>query len=198
MWKIIKKRWQALSAWQIILLCMLIGLVVGLIVGWQTGSPVQRQTPPFALPALPAEVVAIESISTLGFFDPNIRIKAADEETYTFLEWQDEGQQWSTEIFYEPRNDGKPCSAEIVNLLQSSAGALVECQTAQIYGEWCPGPIVSIAITETGEVWEIDEYLFCGFVFQMSLFLVEAISLLVGLFIASFKLIAKWFPYEGD
>ena len=146
---------------------------------------------------LPVPAVAIESLSSLGFFDPDIRIQAANGETY-MLQWLEDGRQWSTENQHETRNFGEYCSAEILSLMQDRAGSIVDCQTAPIAGEWCPGPIVSVAVTETGEVWQMAENEPCGFVFRTSLFLIEVLSLLVGLFLASFKLIAKWFPFDNE
>jgi hypothetical protein len=183
----LRKRWQALRAWQIILLFLSIGLVVGVIVGWRSSLPEQERTPPIALPAMPSDAIAIESLSTLGFFSPDIRIRAANGETYMFLEWQEEGQQWSTEYLHETGNDGEPCSAEVISLMQDATDSIVECQTAPIIGEWCPGPITSIAITETGKVWQTNEYKPCTYAYERSILLIEIPFLLLGLVIVIFR-----------
>ena len=185
--KRIETLWQSMSAAQIILLCLLVGLVVGLIVGWRTSLPDQRQIPPYALPSLSADATAIESLSSRGFFDADIRIQAADGQTYTFIPWEEEGQKWSADAFAETTNEGEPCSTEITNLMQASAGPIVECSTAAIVGEWCPGPIISVAITEMGEVWQTDEYKPCTYVYERSIFLIEIPFLLLGLVIAIFR-----------
>ncbi|WP_420630060.1 hypothetical protein [Candidatus Leptofilum sp.] len=193
----VAKWWRALSGWHIIAYCLLIGLVVGSIISWRESLPDQKLIPPAILPALPVPAVAVESLSSLGFFDPDIRVQVANGATY-MLQWQEDGRQWSSENLHDTKNDGESCSVEILSLMQDEAGVIVDCQTAHIVGEWCAGPIVSVAVTETGEVWEMAENEPCGFVFKTSLFLIEILSLLVGLYLASFKLITKWFPMDTD
>lgn len=184
----LQKRWHSLRSWQIILLSLLMGLVVGLIVGWRTSLPDQKQIPPNALPSLPADAIPIESLSTLGFFEADIRIQAANGQTYIYLSWEEKGQEWSVPASHDTTsNDGEPCSTEIISLIEASSGPIVECLTAAIIGEWCPGPITSVAITEMGEVWQTDEYEPCTYAYERSIFLIEIPFLLLGLVIVIFR-----------
>ena len=171
--------------------------MVGSIISWLESLPKQKLIPPAALPALPVPAAAIESLSSLGFFSPDIRIQATNGETY-MLQWHEDGEQWSTENLHDTIDDGELCSPEILSLIQDAAGSIVECQTAHIIGEYCSGPIVSVAVTEAGEVWQMSENEPCDYVFKTSLFLIEILSLLIGLFLASFKLISRWFPSDID
>ena len=190
--KAIKIRWQSMAAWQIILLCLLIGFVVILIVSWRYIFPRPRQTIPAPLPPLPADAVAIESLSSLGFFEADIRIQAADGQIYTYLERREEGQEWSLETFPASGNDGESCSAKIISLFRASAGPIEDCQTAAISGEWCPGPIMSLAVTRTGEIWQTAENPSCFFAFQLGVWLIKPYFLLLGLIIIGFRFLVNW------
>lgn len=184
-----KMRWQSIAAWQIILLCLLVGFVVILFVSWRYIFPRPRQTAPISLPPLPADAITIESLGSLGFFEADIRIQAVDGQIYTYLERREE---WSLETFPASGSDGEPCSVDIISSFEASASPIADCQSAAISGEWCPGPIVSIATTRKGEVWQITENPPCPYAYIIGLWLIEPYFLVLGLIVVGFRFLVRW------
>ena len=158
-------RWlRRVPFWLIIPLCTLAGILGALLVSWHTILPARPV--PAALPTLPINAIAIRSIDTPSFFRADPHIQTADGQVY-HLVWEQGAYTWKLDSSPGAAEPGGACTPKNIELIEASAAPIVDCQGVRTVGEWCPGPFVSIAVTERGDVWELTEEPVCLFIFGM-------------------------------
>lgn len=154
-------RWQSIPSWSIIALCTSAGVLFALLVNWHTIIPAQPLLT--QLPPLPIDAVAIHSFELKGFFRAVPHIQAADGKVYDWIS----GKEWISQPSPLAEVSGDPCTPESIALIGASAAPVIDCQVVRTIGEWCPGTLVSIAVTEGGDVWELTEESVCLFFFGL-------------------------------
>lgn len=85
---------------------------------------------------------------------------------------------------------GGPCTPKNVALIEASAAPVIDCQVVRTTGEWCPGALVSIAVTERGDVWELTEDQTCLFFFGVNVLLFGPAGLVLGVILVGLRKIA--------
>jgi len=82
---------------------------------------------------------------------------------------------------------GDPCTAENITLIEVSSAPVIDCQIVRTTGEWCPGTLVSIAITEKGDVWELTEDQPCLFFFGVKVLLFGLAGFVLGVILVGLR-----------
>ena len=155
-------RWQSIPSWLIVVLYTIAGILFAFFASWNTIIPAQPELIP--LPSLPIDAVAIHSFELRGFFQAIPHIQAADGQVY---DWTS-GKKWIPELSPLAEVFGDPCTSENIALIEASSAPIIDCQVIRTTGEWRPGTLVSIAITEKGDVWELTEESICLFCFAIN------------------------------
>jgi hypothetical protein len=140
------------------------------------------QPAPDQLPTLPVRAVKIAGVYTGGFYEANPYIQASDGQLYR-LNYASVEQPWEPTAMIADLDTGIDCPRNSQTPLDN-AGTIVDCKTVQVLGEWCPGPIVSFAVTESGEVWRHDHVQPCTFAFSYALVIFLAVAFVIGLLLA--------------
>ena len=157
-------KWQSIPSWLIILLFCSAGALYAFVVSGEMIFP--ERSAPKLLPPLPVTGENIYSIETGYFFQADPYIQTVDGQIYS-LTWEQGAYDWQINDFPLLAKTGDPCSSENVRLIETTASPIIDCQVVRTVGEWCPGTIVSFAVTENGDVWELVETPTCLFVFGL-------------------------------
>jgi hypothetical protein len=179
-----KNRLPRISGWTVALVFgpALAGLIV--IVWLSRDALFVSQSPAERLPALPAPAVALAGVDTDYFFEANPYVQADDGQVYRLV-WAADGSEWEMTPLPGGLNTGVACPENRQRPL-AVAGTIVECRTVATLGEWCRGPIVSFAITATGEVWRHNHEQPCTFPLIILLYYLPVL-LAVGVFLAALR-----------
>jgi hypothetical protein len=108
------------------------------------------------LAPLPAPAQAIRGFDASWFFQADPYIEAIDGQIYVH-EWNQGTYDWQPTALHTDLISGQQCSNETVRLIEVDSEAITECRTVRTIGEWCPGHIVSVAISKEGAVWRLIE-----------------------------------------
>lgn len=97
---------------------------------------------------------------------------------------------------------GDPCTPESIALIEASAAPVIDCQVVRTIGEWCPGTLVSIAVTEGGDVWELTEESICLSFFGLYATVFGPAGFALGVILVVLRKIVlavlKWLPKSGN
>jgi hypothetical protein len=108
------------------------------------------------LAPLPAPAQAIRGVDASWFFQADPYIEAFDGQIYVH-EWDQGTYNWQPTDLHTDLISGEHCSNETVRLIEVDSETITECRTVRTIGEWCPGHIVSVAISDEGSVWRLIE-----------------------------------------
>jgi hypothetical protein len=172
--------WQSMPSWLIIVLCCGVGVLYAFTISRETVFP--ERSAPNPLPPLPAVGVAISGIETGYFFQADPYIQAADGQIYSLI-WEQGAYNWQIKTSSSIATAGGLCSPENVRLIEATASPVVDCQVVRTVGEWCPGTIVSFAVTEKGDVWKLVETPTCLFFFGTLITLFVPAGFILGVII---------------
>jgi hypothetical protein len=176
-----------IPAWKIIIVFTAIGFVVPFVLG--LGDLASKFGPPKQLAPLPTPSKAIRGFDASGFFQADPYIETVDGQIYAH-EWDAGGYTWQASQLHPALKNGDACSSDIVERIENSSTTIIDCQTIRTIGEWCPGNVVSIAITENGVVWELIEQPPCYFFTFIFLTLTVPAGFFLGILLAGGKRIA--------
>lgn len=150
------------------------------------------QMPPEKLPSLPTPAIKIEGVEMGGYYPVDPYVRAADREVYS-------GSPSGTWEVASPNRDlhtGNPCKRKSLKPLTTAAGPIVDCLTVEtgfhgrggwIFSGWCPGPIISYAVAEDGNVWMVSHPQACVSVFSTVCAAFLVLGLIMGLLFAGFR-----------
>jgi hypothetical protein len=174
-----------ISGWTVALVLgpALVGLVV--LIWLSRDALFVSQPPAERLPALPAPAAALAGVDTGYFFEANPYVQASDGQIYRLV-WAAGESGWEMTPLPAGLNPGEACPENRQRPL-AVAGEIVECRTVGTLGEWCPGPIVSFAITANGEVWRHNHQQPCTFPLIYLLLIFLPVLLAVGVFLAALR-----------
>ena len=113
------------------------------------------------LPPLPAPAVAFVVVDAVEFYYPPLYVQASDGQVYRLL---DDETGWEAELPAETLDEGPSCDRRTQRSLREINETIVSCRTMPIMGEWCPGPSISYAITEEGDLWKLVRENSCTFI----------------------------------
>jgi hypothetical protein len=173
-------------------LILLLGTGASILVAFVTVWPMLSTVfiGPRELTRPPAAAQTLRGYVAGRFLQAHPYIEAVDGQIYAH-------QSKAYDNFWAPTNlhpalrQGIPCDAKRVQLIEQQSGKIVDCQHMPSAGELCPTK-VSVAVTEDGGVWELDEVPPCGFI--IALFFVKtmlpvlafSVILAVGVQVAQF------------
>jgi hypothetical protein len=180
--------WQSMPSWLIIVLCCSVGVLYAFVVTRETIFP--EQSAPTPLPPLPAVGVAISGIETPHFFQANPYIQAADGQIYSLI-WEQGAYNWQIKASPSTATAGDLCSPANVRLIEATASPVIDCRVVRTVGEWCPGTIVSFAVTDEGDVWELVETPTCLFFFGTLITLFVPAGFVLGVIIVVVRQITR-------
>ena len=130
------------------------------------------------LPAPPLVVEPIVGVTPDGFFSAEYRVELSDGQDYSI--------NWPYASTYEPADEtdpwieNEPCSPEAQDDLVEEAGQINSCASAQLYGEWCPAPHVSLALAQSGDLWLHEQPQPCFIVNSILVISGAIVGLVVG------------------
>ena len=172
--------WQTFPARLLLFLCTGIGIIFAISVTWNFIFPARMN--PTKLSPLPADAIAIHSIGAEGFFEVQPQIQAEDGRIYSWT-WESGAYSWEVLPEPMPAAASDPCNSEDIALIESASGALLDCQVVRTVGEWCPGTVASIAVTENGQVWELAQEQPCPFFVGIAAVQLALLGFVVGILI---------------
>jgi len=109
---------------------------------------------------------------------------------------------WETDSSPLAELIGDPCTPKNVAFIKASAAPVIDCQVVRTTGEWCPGTLVSIAVTERGDVWELTEDQPCLFFFGVNVLFLGFAGFVLGVILAGLRkivlLVLKRLPAAGN
>ncbi len=111
------------------------------------------------LPDPPAKAEEIIGIIGSPFYYWTFYVRLVDGQTYSF-DSDEDTDNWIIDKPYEEPNDTS-CDSRRIRKIEKTSGKIEVCRVASVPGEWCPGPIASLAITADGELWEMKTYRPC-------------------------------------
>ncbi len=176
-----------IPAWKIIIVFTAIGFIVPFVLG--LGDLTSKFGPPKQLAPLPTPAQAILGFDASWFFQADPYIETVDGQIYAH-EWDSGGYSWQATQLHPASKNGEDCTDDIVKRIENSSATTIDCQTIRTIGEWCPGDVVSIAITENGVVWELIEQPPCYFFTFIFLTLTVPAGFILGILLAGGKRIA--------
>ncbi len=159
----------------ILYLCTLLGMFLALAISI---PPKAKLT---SLPPLPA-TASILGITTPAFFQADIWIQTADGEIYNMSRG---GEQYNLSIDAptEEQMENYQCRPYFLSQIEATAGKVANCQTIQTFGEWCPGAVVSYALTKENTLWILEKRQPCALSFVISFIALGISGFIFGLLI---------------
>lgn len=155
------------------------------------------RVPPEELPPLPAPAIEIEGIDTLGYYLADPHIRTTDGQVYS----GSPSGTWETASPNPDLDIGEPCKRKSLKPLTAAAGSIYDCRTVEtgfyssggwIFSGLCPGPIVSYAIAEGGNVWMVRHHQACVSIFTTFCACFLVLGLIMGLIFAGFRKLILW------
>lgn len=162
----------------IIFLCIAVGLLLATLGFWESYLPPRIELK--QLRPLPATPIAVKGFEREHFFATEPHIQAADGQIYTAPYSWEVSTGWDVDI------PDVPCSRKILRLMERSAGPLIDCQGVHTMGEWCEGPVISFAITNSADVWQITEDTRCIQFLPAAWMFFALAGFVIGVFISLF------------
>jgi hypothetical protein len=180
-------KWHSIPSWLIILLFCSAGAIYAFVVTRDTIFA--KRSEPDPLPPLPVAGSTIYGIETSGFFRADPHIQAIDGQIYS-IAWERGAYVWQINSTPSADQIGGQCSPENIRLIEESVSSVIDCKAVRTRGEWCPGTIVSIAVSEKGDVWRLVETPTCLFFFWTLMTLFVPAGFVLGVIVVVIRKIA--------
>jgi hypothetical protein len=177
---------------KIVTFCTVAGALLALVLQWPYLFPSQPE--PQQLPPVPASATTILGIVVGGFYNAVPYVQAVDGNSYHLVfSGEIDEHVWRINDPDSSARPGEQCTPGQEKRITAVAGLIVECQTVQVYGEWCPGPYRSFALAAQGDVWRLDTKLPCSYLLDSGIVLLALAGFAIGLTIATIRKLAMWY-----